>query len=54
MKNYILGVLSVLVIVLIIIIIFILNINIYFDTCWQDGTCKVDTRKVIELIKENY
>ena len=38
--------------ILILIIIFILNIDIYFDTCWKDGTCKVDTRKVIELIKE--
>lgn len=54
MKNYILGVLSVLVIVLTIVIIFILNIDIYFDTCWEDGTCEVQTRKVIELIKENY
>ena len=54
MKNYVLGVLSILVVVLILIIIFILNIDIYFDTCWKDGTCKVDTRKVIELIKENY
>lgn len=54
MKNYLLGALSVLTIVLIFAIVLILNINIYFDTCWENGTCEVQTRKIIELIKENY
>lgn len=54
MKNYILGVLSVLVVVLTLIIVIILNIDIYFDNCWEDGVCEVRTKKVIELIKEDY
>ena len=54
MKNFMLGVLSVLVIILIVAFIFLLNIDIYFDTCWEDGRCEVDTRKVIELIRDNY
>lgn len=53
MKNYALGVLSVLVIVLIVILITILNIRIYFDNCWEDGYCEVRQYKIIDLLK-NY
>ena len=53
MKNYVLGVLSVLVIVLIAIIVIILNTGIYFDDCWENNICEVRTIKIIDLLKEN-
>jgi len=54
MKDFLLGVLSTMVIVLFGVIFVILNIDIYFDTCWEDRTCEVQTRKVIQLILEDY
>lgn len=56
MKNdyLLISILSIIIIVLGVALLVILNTKIYFDTCWEDGTCQVDTRKVIELIKEDY
>ena len=39
MKDFLLGVLSTMVIVLFGVIFVILNIDIYLDSCWEDGTC---------------
>lgn len=54
MKNYLLGILSVLVIVLIAIIVIILNTDIYFDDCWENNICEVRTIKVSKLIQDDY
>lgn len=47
-------ILSLLSIILTLIIIVILNINIYFDICWDNNICQIDTKKVIDLIKDDY
>lgn len=54
MKNYLLGILSVLVIVLIAIIVIILNTDIYFDDCWENNICEIRTIKVSKLIQDDY
>jgi hypothetical protein len=54
MKNYVLGMLTITTIILTIVLIIILNTKIYFDNCWQDGTCEVRTIKIIDLIIDDY
>ncbi len=54
MKDYVLGMLTITTIILTMVLIIILNTRIYFDNCWQDGTCEVRTIKIIDLIIDDY